>query len=134
MLKRILTFCWQNRLFTVLVVLIGTMVVGTATRLMAGADEMYTDAVSRYGGDRVIALTRLVDDPANSFKKRNTAIGMLANLSDVRALPVLEKYWTGSDNAVCDNGRSRLCQYELMKAVRNSKENSGPDIITRILQ
>jgi hypothetical protein len=133
-LKRILTFCVQNPLFIGLIMIAGGIVTFKAMELRADANEMYTEAVTRYGGDRIVALTRLLDDESNSYKKRNNAVSMLANLSDARALPVLEKYWTGSNNASCGNGEFRLCQYDLKRAVKNARENAGPNIVTLLLQ
>lgn len=91
-------------------------------------------ALSKYEGDLVLALSQLVDDPTNSYHERNYAIGMLANLSDRRALPVLKKHWNGSRNASCGGGHWWLCQYELSKAVARSKEDKGPGLITMVMQ
>lgn len=44
-----------------------------------------------------MALARYVDNPHRPASYRNHAIGMLANLSDNRALPFLEKYYTGCE-------------------------------------
>ena len=74
-------------------------------------------AVKEYGGDRVDALTKYVDSPAHSFEERNRAVWALGHLGDARALPVLEKYYTGQP---CDHERT-LCQRELKKAIRLCK-------------
>ena len=78
----------------------------------------------------------LVDDPDRGVRNRNHAIGMLAHLSDSRALPFLEKHYTGyelSPTGTCCNIFS-LCQYELKKAIARSRENRGMNLLTRILR
>ena len=54
---------------------------------------------------------------------------MLANLGDVRALPVLEKHYTGAD---CHH-RYFPCQYELKKAVTRCRADLGKSILFRLL-
>jgi hypothetical protein len=74
------------------------------------------DASGKHGGDCVTALSRAVDDPAYGFSKRNYAIWSLGQLGDPRALPVLEKYYTGKipEREPYHKG---ISQYELRKAI-----------------
>ena len=91
--------------------------------------SLRAEVIERYGGDEVLALSQFVDDSNRSLRRRNYVIGMLANLGDIRALPVLEKHYTGKD---C-NHQVALCKYELEKAVAKRRENSGPSRLYRIL-
>lgn len=77
-------------------------------------------AQKTYGGDPVEALMAYVDDDAQGIRFRNRAVWALGQLSDRRALPVLEKHYIGGE---CDHGYL-ICQYELEKAIQGSKRNS----------
>lgn len=74
------------------------------------------EAISQYNRDCVDSLILLLDDESNSFRLRNNAIWALGQIGDERALPVLQKYYTG----VIPNKESLnegLSQYELKKAL-----------------
>lgn len=90
-------------------------------------NRISTEAIGYYGGDRIPALIKYVDDPRRSFKRRNRAIWALSQLGDGRALPVLEKHVTGRD---CRH-RTDLCQKELKKAIAATKEDAGPHFVHR---
>jgi len=76
-----------------------------------------TDSKAEYGGDCVEALISLLNDENKSFHSRNSAIWALGQLGDARALPVLEKYFTGNipERESLDGG---ISQYELKKAIK----------------
>ena len=76
--------------------------------------EMSAEAVSQYPGDRIEALITYVDSNNHSLRQRNRAVWALGQIGDKRALPVLEKYYTGEP---CDH-RNSLCQGELAKAIK----------------
>jgi hypothetical protein len=73
----------------------------------------------RYGGDCVEALSAHLDDENNPYGERNDAIWALGQLGDGRALPVLEKYYTGN---IPDREpwNKTISQYELKKAINLS--------------
>jgi hypothetical protein len=71
-------------------------------------------ARDRFSGDRTAALVRLVDCEQCTLKERNRAVWALGQIGHESALPVLRKHHTGGE---CDH-TSRLCQYELDKAIR----------------
>jgi hypothetical protein len=54
-----------------------------------------------------------MQDETCPFRERNRAVWILGRLADERALPALEKNYTG---AACDHEHS-LCQSELRKAI-----------------
>lgn len=65
-------------------------------------------------GDDVAALMAYVQSESHSLRDRNYAVWALGQARDVRALPLLERYYTGQP---CDHSRS-LCQGELAKAIK----------------
>jgi hypothetical protein len=64
--------------------------------------------------DDLGALVAYLDSGTHALKERELAIWTLGRLRDARALPALEKYYTGRQ---CDH-RTTICQYELVKALR----------------
>lgn len=89
----------------------------TCTIIGSGVKEKCRLAQEKYSGDCVEALMVFLEDENNAFRERNSAIWALGQLGDKRALPVLEKYYTGeiSDKEPLDQG---LSQYELKKAIK----------------
>jgi len=71
-------------------------------------------ATRRFGGDKVEALVKLVACDGCAVTERNHAVWALGQIGDPRAMPALQKYYTG---AKCDHQHA-LCQYELRKAIR----------------
>ena len=117
--------------------LIGTVAIGVLGAIAFGialagagarAGRIEREAQERYGEDRVMSLVRYIDDPVNPYRQQNFAIGMIANLGDIRALPTLEKHYTGDE---CAHHRA-LCQYELVKAIRKAKLNEGPSSLNKV--
>jgi hypothetical protein len=79
----------------------------------AGVRSIGDVALKVYPGDRVSALMALVESEEQSFRNRNRAIWALGQLGDPRALPVLERHYTGGPS----DERIALSQYELKKAI-----------------
>jgi len=71
----------------------------------------------QYGGDCVEALVTQLDDEHQGFRARNHAIWALGQFGDNRAMPVLQKYYTGNipDREPLDG---TISQYELEKAIK----------------
>ena len=85
-------------------------------------------AIREHGGDRVSALMTYVNSPSHSLRDRNRAAWALGHLGDARALPLLDRHYTGEP---CDHGR-RLCQRELEKAIRQCRgEMNLPALVWR---
>ena len=80
------------------------------------AKNLCQQAQWQYGGDCVEALIAQLDDEHQGFRNRNHAIWALGQMGDDRALPVLEKYYTGDipDREPLDE---TISQYELKKAI-----------------
>ena len=79
--------------------------------------EISAQATKEYQGDRIEALITYVKSENHSLRQRNRSVWALAQIGDNRALPVLEKYYTGPP---CDHNTS-LCQGELQKAIKHCK-------------
>jgi len=89
----------------------------TCTLIGYGVKNQCADAKAAYGGECVEALITLLDDENRSFRSRNSASWALGQLGDGRALPILEKYYTGEipEREPQDKG---ISQYELKKAIK----------------
>lgn len=80
------------------------------------AKEHCTTAQSKYEGDCVEALIQVLKDGANPYRLRNSAIWSLGQFGNSKALPILEKFYTGNipNKEPYDAG---ISQYELKKAI-----------------
>lgn len=85
--------------------------------IRSSVKEMSAVATKEYPGDRTEALMRYLDSENHSLRERNRAVWALGQIGDGRALPVLEKSYTGRP---CDH-ENRLCQRELQKAIKACK-------------
>lgn len=83
----------------------------------AGVKSISKEALEIYPGNVVSALMDYVDSKEHSLQKRNRAVWALGRLGDPMALPLLNKYYTGSS---CDHTRF-ICQHELKKAIKLCK-------------
>lgn len=91
--------------------------VTTCWSIRSSVKEMSTEATKQYPGDRVEALIAYVDSENHSLRQRNRAVWVLGQIGDERALPVLEKFYTGEP---CDHDNC-LCQRELQTAIKLCK-------------
>lgn len=73
-------------------------------------------AQEQYPGTCVDSLISLLDDEKQSFRSRNSAIWVLGQLGDNKALPILQKYYTGNIPPREPLDKT-ISQYELKKAV-----------------
>jgi len=80
------------------------------------AKSLCQNAVWQYGGDCVEALIVQLEDEHQSYVARNHAIWALGQMGDTRALPVLNKFYTG---VVPEREplNEMISQYELKKAI-----------------
>ena len=85
--------------------------------IRSSVKEISAEAVQQYPGDRIEALITYVKSKNRSLRQRNRAVWALGQIGDERALPTLEKSYTGGP---CDHD-SRLCQGELQKAIKACK-------------
>jgi len=88
-----------------------SLVVGSGVRAASDA------ALQAHAGDQIAALMKFVETQTHSLQERNRAIWALGQLGDSRALPLLERHFTGGP---CDHERA-LCQRELAKALEKCR-------------
>jgi hypothetical protein len=103
-----------SRVAVTTLVLIAALLLGTSWLIGSGVHAASEAALLEQPGDRVPALMAYLESPTHTLRERNRAVWALGQLGDARALPVLEKHFTGRE---CDHGRV-LCQHELRKAIR----------------
>jgi len=89
----------------------------TCTIIGYEVNQICSDARSEYKNDCVGSLITLLNDETQPFRERNSAIWALGQLGDNRALPVLERYYTGNipERESLSEG---ISQYELKKAIK----------------
>jgi hypothetical protein len=103
-----------SRAAVIALVLIAALLLGTGWLIGSGVHAASEAALLERPGDRVPALMAYIESPTQTLRARNRAVWALGQLGDARALPVLEKHFTGRE---CEHGRA-LCQHELRKAIR----------------
>jgi len=104
---------WWPLLALGVVVLAVVAFVALSWWIQIGARQMGTAAMQEFPGDRVEALMAYVQSERHTLAERNRAVWALGQLRDPRALPVLQKFYTGQP---CQHDKF-LCQYELKKAI-----------------
>ena len=75
-------------------------------------------AQEKYEGDCVDVLMKLIEDETIDYREKNSAVWALGQLGDKRALPFLQKYYTGYDDKNRTKRDKTLSQYELYKAIK----------------
>ena len=118
---------WRKLLLagTVLAALLVLGLAGIVVSIRSGLQRFSDDAVSRFPGDRAEALVRVVDCDTCSVEDRNHAVWALGQMAEERAISVLRRHYDGQP---CTH-TTRLCQYELRKAIRmieTRQERAGP--------
>lgn len=86
------------------------------------------NAKNKYAGDCVEALINTLNDESQSYANRNSAIWALGQIGDSKALPALEKIYTGN---IPDREpwNETVSQYELRKAINLTKGAPNPTAI-----
>lgn len=105
---------WAIRVTAIVFIALFGFIILAELMIGLGARKFTQIAQGRFPGDRVVALMSMVECESCSMRDRNHAVWTLGQLADRRALPVLEKYYTGEK---CDHS-NKICQYELEKALR----------------
>jgi len=90
---------------------------GLGQTIQAGAHERGAEAMREFPGDEVEALMALVESERHTLAERNHAVNALGLIGDARALPLLERLYTGEE---CQHDKF-LCQHELRKAIDKCK-------------
>jgi hypothetical protein len=109
---------WGKYVFRVIAILVIVLFAVTAIMELligSGVKSSIQAAQAHFPGKRVEALMAMVECESCSLEDRNQAVWALGQLDDRRALPVLEKYYTGKP---C-NHRLEMCQPKLRIALRH---------------
>jgi hypothetical protein len=80
------------------------------------AKNLCEEAQLKFPGNCTQALTGMLNDTTQSYRKRNDAIWALGQWGDPAALPALQSYWTGVIPAR-EPINQMISQYELKKAI-----------------
>jgi hypothetical protein len=116
---------WTVRISVIL--LIALFVAFSAIELLIGwrVRIVIQRAQEHYSGDHIEALIATVECESCNLRERDSAVWALGPLADRRALPVLEKHYTGKP---C-NHLTRICEYELSKALRQVRNGGNTESI-----
>ena len=109
------------RALVILVIVLFAAVAGAELLIGLGVRGFSQTAQSHFPGKRVEALMAMVKCESCSMNDRNHAVWALGQLDDPRALPVLEKYYTG---AKCDHLKYP-CQQTLKTALRHLRHQDS---------
>jgi heme/copper-type cytochrome/quinol oxidase subunit 2 len=103
---------WLIALIVVPILIVFTYLI-ICWNIGAGVRSISKIALRNHPGNQVSALMALVESEQHGYRERNLAIWALGQLGDSRALPLLERLYTGkaSDEMV------ELSQYEIKKAI-----------------
>jgi HEAT repeat protein len=105
---------WTIRISAILFIALFALISVAELMIGLGVRRFSQIAQEHYPGDRVKALAAMVECESCELGDRNHAIWALGQLADQRALPVLEKYYTGEK---CGH-LNKICQHELKKALQ----------------
>lgn len=105
---------WTIRISAVLMIALIALFFCAEISIGLGVRQFSQIAQCRFQSDRIAALIAMVDCDSCAMSDRNHAVWALGQLADSRALPILEKQYTGGK---CDHLHD-ICQYELEKALR----------------
>jgi hypothetical protein len=104
---------WFASAIVIVAALVTTAFFTVSWSIQSGINRASEMALREQPGDPILALIAFANSGTQPLGERNRAVWALGQLRDRRALPVLEKHYTG---APCDHARG-LCQKELRKAM-----------------
>ena len=104
---------WFASAIVAVAALVTTAFFTVSWSIQSGINSASEMALREQPGDQVLALIAFANSGAQPFRERTRAVWALGQLRDRRALPVLERHYTGDP---CDHARG-LCQKELRKAI-----------------
>ena len=85
--------------------------------IRSSVKSICAEATQEHAGDRIEALMAYVNSEDHTLRERNHAVWALGQIGDERALPALERFYTGQP---CNHDTS-LCHRELGKAIKLCK-------------
>lgn len=110
--KTILCIFLIGAMFFLLTFFISAKLIGDSVKNQCGV------AQEKYKGDCAESLMKLIEDEKIEYEEKNSAVWALGQLGDKRALPFLQKYYTGYDSKNKTKRDEALSQYELYKAIK----------------
>lgn len=111
--KRITYLKTAIKALSVFIITIFAIYLWGCYKISGSINSISNEALREFEGDRVIALISYADCNKYDLRKRDSAVWALGQIGDKRALPILQKYYTGEN---CDHQKN-LCQHELKKAI-----------------
>jgi len=88
-------------------------------------------AQQQFEGDHIETLVAALESDKLSIKEKNRVIWAMGEIGDKRALPVLQKIYTGEPcQKPCDSSQ-HICQYGIKKAIRGCK---GFNVVSYVWQ
>ena len=111
---------------TVLLVFCLCGFIGLRYLIQSSLDDLCATAQAAHphSGNSVASLIDYVESESHTLSQRNSAVWALGQLRNPKALPALEKAYTGNPS----DHKTALCQYELEKAIRLCKGET-PNIL-----
>jgi len=89
--------------------------------IFSDVKSICTEAQTEFEGDCVDALMALVESDKFGYREKNKAIWALGQLGDERALPLLEKLYTGEVQEKPFDPSRRIVQYTVKKALKQCR-------------
>lgn len=103
--------------FSVLIVLYGII----TTIIFLDVKEICTKAANEFEGDAVEVNIKLLQSDIHSYIEKNDAVWALGQIGDHRALPLLEKLYTGVPCEKPCRKDDKICQYQLETAIKSCR-------------
>jgi hypothetical protein len=85
----------------------------------------------QFEGDCVEALIAVLESDRLIFKEKNQVIWSLGEIGDNRALPALQKLFTGESCSKLRDSSKKICQYGIKKAIRGCQ---GFNVVSYVWQ
>ena len=115
-LKRYIIYA-LSILFSFIIILYGII----CWTIFLDVKKVCNKATREFKGDTIESLTELLNSDINSYEEKNDAIWALGQIGDPKALPLLEKFYTGNPcEKPCRRNQS-ICQREVSKAIQTCK-------------
>lgn len=121
---------WAVRISAILILTLLALICVAELMIGLGVRRHSQIAQKQLPGDRVKSLIAMVECESCNMQDRNRAVWALGQLDDSRALPALEKYYTGKQ---CNHLRE-VCQETLrtsLRHLRHEDNNRGESFLWR---
>ena len=103
--------------FSVLIVLYGIV----CRIIFSDVKEICTKAAREFEGDAVEVNVQLLQSDNHGYTEKNDAVWALGQIGDIRALPTLDKLYTGNPCEKPCRKDNKICQYQLETAIKSCR-------------